>query len=78
MGPPEEGAGVQVERFSKESKGSKNPWEFYNQLYIHKYLFETSMLGYYSIFNKSRQVFADKFNSQQCFKRQGSSWNVCV
>lgn len=32
------------------------------------------MLGYYSIFNKSRQDFADKFNSQQYFKRQGSSW----
>lgn len=76
MGPPEEGVGVQVERFSKESKGSKNPLEFLNQLYVHKCLFGTSKLGYYSVFNKSRQVFADKFISQQSFKRQGSSWNV--
>lgn len=76
MGLPEEGAGVQVERFSKESKGSKNPWEFIiNYTYTNTF-FETSMLGYYSIFNKSGQDFADKFNSQQYFKRQGSSWNV--
>lgn len=35
MGPLEEGVGMQIEKLSKEPKGSKIPWQFLSRLQIH-------------------------------------------